>query len=280
VPAVDIGRLYTKTNSPLFSHFEETLHGGTAIRAGAFGRTLVREHHLLALANIKTEFYQTIAVRWLDLRVSMSATLTSFFTTLLLCVAIATDWPGVSKTMVGFVIVTVFDCTDALGWAIMCVSNVERAMSRIERVFQFSSITPEERAVYLDVPRGEPTMAAKLLRSAPLREAAGAAHGGLSMAKPTSEKDLSLEDGGGKAAGVVGLSASSLRAARSRTRSTRPPTGRRRASSSFATCRCATATTRRSRSTTSRSRFRPARRSASSAAPAPARRASRRRSSA
>lgn len=196
--AVDIGRLYTKTNSPLFSHFEETLHGGTAIRAGAFGRMLVREHHLLALANTKTEFYQTIAVRWLDLRVSMSATLTSFFTTLLLCIAIATDWPGVSQTMVGFVIVTVFDCTDALGWAIMCVSNVERAMSRIERVFQYSSITPEERAVYLDAPRGEPTMAAKLLRSAPLREAAGAAHGGLSMAKPTTEKDLSLEDGGGK----------------------------------------------------------------------------------
>jgi ABC-type multidrug transport system fused ATPase/permease subunit len=206
--AVDIGRLYTKTNSPLFSHFEETLHGGSAIRAGSFGRTLVREHHLLAHANVKTEFYQTIAVRWLDLRVSMSATLTSFFTTLLLCVAIATDWPGVSKTMVGFVIVTVFDCTDALGWAIMCVSNVERAMSRIERVFQYSSITPEERAVYLDVPRGAPTMAAQLLRTGALRAAAGAAHGGLTMDKPTSEKDLSLEDGiGGGGGGGGKLSA-------------------------------------------------------------------------
>jgi ABC-type multidrug transport system fused ATPase/permease subunit len=186
---VDIGRLYTKTNSPLFSHFEETaLHGSVAVRAGAFGRTLLREHHRLAFANSKAEFYQIVGVRWLDLRVAMSATLTSLLTTLLMCFAF--DLPGVTPSMAGFIIVTVFDFTDALGWAIMCVSNVSRAMARIERVFQFSAITPEERSVYLDEPAGPVSLATQLLRTDALRAADGA-----TLAKPLSEGDLSLEDG-------------------------------------------------------------------------------------
>ena len=103
---------------------------------------------------------------------------------------------------------TTTDFTDALRWMLICFTNVQRSMARIERLFQFSSIVPEERSIYIEASNADGTIADRLLREQ-WKSARGASGGMTSSAgsgdddepllsKPNAASDLSLEEGFGK----------------------------------------------------------------------------------
>ena len=97
--ALDVGRLFAETNSPLFAHYEETLHGSSSIRAGEYGELVLREHHRKAHVNQKAEYAQLCGSRWLDARLAISLIVTYLATTIIMC--FANQLPGVAASMAG-----------------------------------------------------------------------------------------------------------------------------------------------------------------------------------
>lgn len=169
----DAQRLSSLSNSPLFSHFQETLAGLTVIRAMDKGDLFSQRFRSVLEKSLAAQYGLLLLNRWFTVRMPL---LSGFLTVI---VALGVAWlagsgdiaPGVA----GLVLTYSLNFWGSLIWSIRAFSILETSMVSVERMREYGTLEPEPSvtltpALPPDTPwpsRGEVEFADVVVRYAP-----------------------------------------------------------------------------------------------------------------
>ena len=131
----EVKRIDSVQNSPIFSHFGETVQGLVTLRA--FGAMEVQERKDIDLVNKSTRAHwpSTVLNRWLSTRLEMLGNGVIFATALLTCVVSGRGESGAG--MAGLALSSAVSITGLLNWVVRVVSDVEVDMNSVERICEY-----------------------------------------------------------------------------------------------------------------------------------------------
>ncbi|KAK3097219.1 hypothetical protein FSP39_007607 [Pinctada imbricata] len=145
-------RLESKTRSPIYSHFGETVAGASVIRAyGAQSEFVTASQHKVD-ANQQYQFVSFSANRWLGTRLEFLGNIV-IMSAALFAVAARDSNTGISGGVVGLSISYALQITENLNWFVRMTSELETQIVCVERVQEYT-----ERPVEADLinPRHRP----------------------------------------------------------------------------------------------------------------------------
>lgn len=192
VTSRQLRRIESITQSPIHSHFGETISGHTTIRA--FGvenrfRSMLESH---LDENQKSAFESTVATRWLSIRLEFIGGVAMLFAALF--AVLARD--SISSELVGMSITYVMQITWSMSLLVRFTADVETFIVAVERVEEYAK-EPTEAAWETDerVALEWPTEGAVRFENVDLRY-----RDGMDLVL----NDVSFEIGGGEKIGIVG----------------------------------------------------------------------------
>jgi len=134
------------TNSPIFSHFSETLFGTSTVRAYNKTEEFIEESERLVDEYHSCEFPGIVADRWLSIRLQFIGTVVTFSAAIFAVLARGTISAGVmglsisyASTMVGF-----------LTWFVQSMCLVETSIVAVERIDEYTNVPTEAPAIIED----------------------------------------------------------------------------------------------------------------------------------
>ncbi|XP_017878786.1 multidrug resistance-associated protein 7 [Ceratina calcarata] len=151
----ELKRMSSAALSPLYAHFNETLHGLSTIRAFRTVPRFKQDNELLLEVSQKTQFASFAAGQWLALRLQLIGV------TLLAGVSNIAVWQhqyGIADPgLIGLVITYTLSVTGLLSGVVNAFTETEREMIAVERVKQYLEDVPVEIAKGENAPYAWPT---------------------------------------------------------------------------------------------------------------------------
>jgi len=141
----EVKRIDSVQNSPIFSHFQETVHGLVTLRA--FGAGEAQERKNTHLVDLSTRAYwpSTVLNRWLSTQLEMLGNVVIFATAVMTCAVAGRGESGAG--MAGLALSSAVSLTGLLNWVVRCVSDVEVDMNSVERICEYMEFETEAPAV-------------------------------------------------------------------------------------------------------------------------------------
>ncbi|KAG1691095.1 Canalicular multispecific organic anion transporter 2 [Nymphon striatum] len=144
-------RLESKTRSPIFIHFSESLTGASSIRAYKIDKELSAENDEKVDLNLECYLPSIQINRWLSLRVELLGNLIILFSALFAVLSKGTINAGAVGLSVSYAITV----SAELNWLIRMSSELETNMVSVERILEYSDIE-EEAEWRKDIARPSP----------------------------------------------------------------------------------------------------------------------------
>ncbi|XP_076114149.1 multidrug resistance-associated protein 1-like [Mytilus galloprovincialis] len=138
-------RLQSKTRSPIYSHFSETISGATVIRAYCAEKSFIKTSNDRINLNQRFQYAIISANRWLGIRLE-------FFGNIIICSAAllaVLSRGSIEGAIVGLSISYALQMTDNLNWFVRMTSDLETNIVSVERVKEYTDI-PAEAELYND----------------------------------------------------------------------------------------------------------------------------------
>ncbi|XP_063401135.1 multidrug resistance-associated protein 1-like [Mytilus trossulus] len=138
-------RLQSKTRSPIYSHFSETISGATVIRAYCAEESFIKTSNDRINLNQRFQYAIISANRWLGIRLE-------FFGNIIICSAAllaVLSRGSIDGAIVGLSISYALQMTDNLNWFVRMTSDLETNIVSVERVKEYTDI-PAEAELYND----------------------------------------------------------------------------------------------------------------------------------
>ncbi|XGW22458.1 hypothetical protein V3C99_005022 [Haemonchus contortus] len=134
-------RLTASTRSPIYSHFDETIHGATTIRA--FGWVeMFREQNIDKLErHVRCSYLSLMSNRWLSVRLEILGS-TVILATALLAV-VSRDWGTITAGAIGLSVSYSLNITFMLNLFVRQVSEVETNVVAVERIKEYTETAVE-----------------------------------------------------------------------------------------------------------------------------------------
>ena len=132
-------RIECSSKSPIFSHFSESITGASSIRAFGQQQRFIAESEARQSINVKCFYTSQAANRWLGCRIESVGNTIIFITALLIIVAGDRVSPGLAALALTYAI----QCVESLNWMIRMVSDLETNAVALERIKEYSDVTPE-----------------------------------------------------------------------------------------------------------------------------------------
>ncbi|XP_071113608.1 multidrug resistance-associated protein 1-like [Haliotis cracherodii] len=132
-------RIESKTRSPIYSHFGETLSGASVIRAFQEQSRFIRASEERVDKNQRFNFYSFSAQRWLGFRLELLGNV------ILLAASMfaVSSRDSLSGGIVGLSVSYALQITSNLNWLVRAVTDLETQVVSVERVKQYSGIESE-----------------------------------------------------------------------------------------------------------------------------------------
>ena len=124
-------RIRSKVKSPIYIHFQETLHGQTSIRAFDKADEFRLKNQLLLDNFNRVRYAQRMSTEWLTLRIGLMNSIAILAASLF--AVFARDMDGASGS-IGICIIYTDTFTGMLGWLIHVTAQVEANVVSVERV--------------------------------------------------------------------------------------------------------------------------------------------------
>ena len=137
----ELKRLVSISNSPIYSHFEESLNGLDTIRAYNLQTHLVSENKGLVDEFIKISFNTVMCDRWLAIMVGNMSSILLLVAVVLVVISTFEGW--IDSALAGMALVSAGGITGALSWMVRCSTQLEAEMSKVERIANYSKLPPE-----------------------------------------------------------------------------------------------------------------------------------------
>ncbi|XP_046577437.1 multidrug resistance-associated protein 1-like [Haliotis rubra] len=132
-------RIESKTRSPIYSHFGETLSGASVIRAFKAQSRFIKASEDRVDKNQRFSYYSFSAQRWLAFRLELMGNVIVLAASMF---AVASR-DSLSGGIVGLSVSYALQITGNLNWLVRMVSDVETQVVSVERVDQYSHIESE-----------------------------------------------------------------------------------------------------------------------------------------
>ncbi|XP_060068351.1 multidrug resistance-associated protein 1-like [Ylistrum balloti] len=139
-------RVESKTRSPIYNHFSETLSGVSVIRAYNVQHKFIAESEMRVDLNQKYSFASFSSNRWLGFRLEFLGNLIIVAASLLS--VISRDGSGITGSIVGLSITYALQITENLNWMVRMSSELETKVVSVERVKEYSELQHEVTLVY------------------------------------------------------------------------------------------------------------------------------------
>ena len=139
----EVKRIDSVQNSPIFSHFSESIAGLVTLRAfaGAAEQGVEKDLQLVDRST-RAHWPSTVLNRWLSIQLEMLGNAVIFATALLTCVA-----GNRAAGMAGLALSSAINLTGLLNWVVRCVSDVEVSMNSVERICEYLDHPTEAPAI-------------------------------------------------------------------------------------------------------------------------------------
>ncbi|KAJ2716063.1 hypothetical protein H4R19_000855 [Coemansia spiralis] len=144
----ELKRMISTTRSPIVAHFQETLGGVATVRAYGHQAHFVQENESRLEANIRVDWTFYMLGKWLTLRLATMGNFVMLCTTLLAVASLHCTGYG-DAGLVGLAVTYSFRLSDMLSWSVRNYTDVENAMTHVERCIEYSSL-PQEAAGVID----------------------------------------------------------------------------------------------------------------------------------
>ncbi|BFZ09598.1 hypothetical protein BsWGS_12637 [Bradybaena similaris] len=132
-------RLGSKTRSPIFNHFSETLTGASVIRAFDAQARFVSDSEARVDANQIFMFINYTCNRWLGFRLESVGNLILL---LAATIAVATR-DSISGGVVGLSVTYALQITESLNWLVRMTSDLETQIVSVERIIEYTEVSME-----------------------------------------------------------------------------------------------------------------------------------------
>ncbi|CAC5385161.1 ABCC1 [Mytilus coruscus] len=132
-------RLQSKTRSPIYSHFSETISGANVIRAYGAEDSFIKTSNNRINLNQRFQYAIISANRWLGIRLE-------FFGNIIICSAAllaVLSRGSIEGAIVGLSISYALQMTDNLNWFVRMTSDLETNIVSVERVKEYTDISAE-----------------------------------------------------------------------------------------------------------------------------------------
>ncbi|XP_023930136.1 multidrug resistance-associated protein 4 isoform X1 [Lingula anatina] len=137
----DIKRLEGTCRSPVFSHLSATLNGLSTIRAYHVEELFGKEFNSHQDLHTEAWFLFLVTTRWFAIRLDW---ICAFFVTTVTMVSIlARDNLGLNAGLVGLAVTYSMALMGMFQWGVRQSAEVENQMTSVERVLEYSRLTPE-----------------------------------------------------------------------------------------------------------------------------------------
>ncbi|ODV92957.1 hypothetical protein CANCADRAFT_30952 [Tortispora caseinolytica NRRL Y-17796] len=152
----ELKRLESVSRSPIFAHFQESLGGISTIKAYDQEKRFAHTNEARVDRNLMAYFPSVSANRWLAVRLEFLGSAIIFLTALLSVASISRGY--VSAGLVGLSLSYALQITQSLNWIVRMTVDVETNIVSVERILEYSNITPEAPAIIPDhrPPKGWP----------------------------------------------------------------------------------------------------------------------------
>ncbi|XP_063398260.1 multidrug resistance-associated protein 1-like isoform X1 [Mytilus trossulus] len=139
-------RLQSKTRSPVYNHFGETVSGASVIRAyGAQERFIETSDQRIDM-NQRFSYASITANRWLGVRLEFLGNLTVFSAAIFAVISVIKG-DGIDGAIVGLSISYALQITENLNWLVRMTSDLETNIVSVERVKEYTEIPSEANLV-------------------------------------------------------------------------------------------------------------------------------------
>ncbi|XP_071120825.1 multidrug resistance-associated protein 1-like isoform X2 [Mytilus edulis] len=139
-------RLQSKTRSPVYNHFGETVSGASVIRAyGAQERFIETSDQRIDM-NQRFSYASITANRWLGVRLEFLGNLTVFSAAMFAVISVVRG-DGIDGAIVGLSISYALQITENLNWLVRMTSDLETNIVSVERVKEYTEIPSEANLV-------------------------------------------------------------------------------------------------------------------------------------
>ncbi|KAJ2711587.1 hypothetical protein H4R19_003175, partial [Coemansia spiralis] len=140
----EMKRLLSTTRSPIMAHFQETLGGSTTVRAFGHQARFIQENEHRLEANIHVDRVYCMLRRWLALRLETMGNFILLCTTMLAVASLHYTGYG-DAGLVGLAVTYSFQLSSLLNSTVRNYTDLENAMTHVERCIEYSSL-PQEAA--------------------------------------------------------------------------------------------------------------------------------------
>ncbi|KAJ2714070.1 hypothetical protein H4R19_001923, partial [Coemansia spiralis] len=140
----ELKRLLSTTRSPIVAHLQETLGGVATVRAYGHQARFIQENERRLEANIRVDRAHCMLRRWLTLRLETMGNSVLLCTTMLAVVSLHYTGYG-DAGMVGLAVTYSFQLSSLLSSTVRNYTDVENAMTHVERCIEYSNL-PQEAA--------------------------------------------------------------------------------------------------------------------------------------
>ncbi|KAK4337018.1 hypothetical protein RND71_044198 [Anisodus tanguticus] len=144
-------RLESTTKSPVYSHFQETINGGSSIRAFNCESRFIEEICYKIDINHTCAYPNIVSVRWLTLRLEFLGYVIVFFAALFAIVFKNSLSPG----LIGVSVSSALTITATLNMLIKSFADLETNIVSIERCLEYCHIKPEAPQ---EIPENKPSL--------------------------------------------------------------------------------------------------------------------------
>ncbi|XP_005090015.1 multidrug resistance-associated protein 1 [Aplysia californica] len=132
-------RLESKTRSPIFNHFSETLTGASVIRAFGAENRFVLESESKVDSNQIFSFSNFCVNRWLGIRLEFVG---NIILLLAATIAVATK-DSITGGVMGLSITYALSITENLNWLVRMTGDLETQIVSVERIKEYTELTTE-----------------------------------------------------------------------------------------------------------------------------------------
>ncbi|CAH0022950.1 unnamed protein product [Clonostachys rhizophaga] len=151
----ELKRLDSVSRSPVYAHFQESLGGVSTIRAYRQQDRFQLENEWRVDANLRAYFPSISANRWLAIRLEFIGAVIILAAAGLAVTAVATH-VDIDPGIVGLAMSYALQITTALNWIVRQTVEVETNIVAVERVLEYSALTPEAPEI---IPNRRPPVA-------------------------------------------------------------------------------------------------------------------------
>jgi len=149
--SMQLKRLESSSNAPIYAHFSETIRGLSSIKAFGHIPRFVQEFEELVSTNLKYSYYSLMCSRWLNLRSEMVAQLLVLSASLVAVINRDSFSPG----WAGLIISLALSITGTFNCLLIALTNLENQATVVERIKELTEHTPQEKSWTSDKPPGK-----------------------------------------------------------------------------------------------------------------------------